>query len=226
MTIKLDIDPERLVRTVDRVASAHLPTQFGPFRITGYKSLVGYDEFVALWTGELRHDFPTLIRIHSQCLTSEVFGSTRCDCALQLNASMELIAHARVGAVIYQFQEGRGIGILNKIKAYALQDQGADTVQANQELGFPADLRSFGQCAEILLDLNVRRVRIISNNPEKILALEQAGIEIVERVSPDIEMSIAAARYLCTKRDKMGHILNDLPCLASPLSSIGKESLE
>jgi GTP cyclohydrolase II len=194
--------------TVASIGFAELPNDFGNFRIAGYKSLVSTDEFVALWTGDLRPDVDTLVRIHSQCLTSEVFGSLRCDCANQLKATMDLIAREGLGVIVYQFQEGRGIGILNKIRAYALQDGGADTVEANQRLGFPPDLRTFQQCAEILSDLNLRRVRMVSNNPHKIAAVRDAGLEIVERVRLPIEISTVAAQYLRTKQEKLGHLLD------------------
>jgi 3,4-dihydroxy 2-butanone 4-phosphate synthase/GTP cyclohydrolase II len=168
-------------RTVKRVAEARLPTEFGEFRIIGY-SLTSSEEFVALARGELQGDCPTLVRIHSQCMTGDVFGSVKCDCGRQLRAAMKLIASDGHGAIVYQQQEGRGIGILNKIRAYALQDEGADTIEANELLGLDVDLRRYEQCAEILLDLGLRRVRVMSNNPAKIQELEQAGMEVVERV--------------------------------------------
>jgi 3,4-dihydroxy 2-butanone 4-phosphate synthase/GTP cyclohydrolase II len=195
-------------RTVERVAEARLPTDFGEFRITGYRSLNSDEEFVALVQGESSADCPTLVRIHSQCLTGDVFGSTKCDCGRQLHAAMQLIEQEGRGAIVYQLQEGRGIGIINKIRAYALQDEGADTVEANERLGFAVDLRRYDQCAEILLDLGLRRVRVMSNNPEKIRAFEQAGMEPVERVALEIEPHDGFAQYLKTKKERMGHLIH------------------
>jgi 3,4-dihydroxy 2-butanone 4-phosphate synthase/GTP cyclohydrolase II len=197
--------------TVAPVASADLPTSIGQFRIVGYKSLISNDEFVVLRAGELRPDIDTLVRIHSQCLTGETFGSLRCDCAAQMSSAMGMIAREGRGAIVYQFDEGRGIGILNKIKAYALQDEGTDTVDANQKLGFAPDLRSFRQCAEILHCLNLHRVRVISNNPDKLHVLRNAGFDIVERVSPAIDHPPEALRYLKTKKEKLGHLFEALP---------------
>lgn len=195
------------VRTVQRVAEARLPTEFGDFRIIGYRSLTSTEEFVALVRGELRADCPTLVRIHSQCLTGDVFRSIKCDCGRQLRVAMEMIDEEGQGAIIYQQQEGRGIGIINKIRAYALQDEGADTIEANERLGLAVDLRCYKQCAEILRDLGLNRVRLISNNPDKLEALEQMGLMVVERVSPVIPTTNAAKRYLLTKKEKMGHLL-------------------
>lgn len=194
-------------RTVERVAEALLPTEFGEFRIIGYRSLNSNEEFVALVRGELRNDRPTLVRIHSQCLTGDVFGSTKCDCGQQLRTAMKMIEREGRGAIVYQQQEGRGIGILNKIRAYALQDDGADTIEANEKLGLAVDLRCYEQCAEILRDLGLTRVRLMSNNPDKLRALEEAGLNIVERVSLAIPPADAARRYLRTKKEKMGHML-------------------
>ena len=194
-------------RTVVRVAAARLPTDFGEFRIVGYRSLNSDEEFVALARGALRADRPTLVRIHSQCMTGDVFGSVRCDCGRQLRAALELIGREGCGAVVYQLQEGRGIGIINKIRAYALQDEGADTVEANERLGLGVDLRRYEQCAEILLDLGLRRVRVMSNNPAKIKAFERAGMSVVERVSLEVEWHDDFARYLKTKRERMGHLI-------------------
>ena len=193
--------------TVERVATAKLPTQFGDFRIAGYRSLISDEEFVVLYKGELDGDTPTLVRIHSQCLTGDVFGSIKCDCGPQLHKAMEMIEAEGCGAIVYQQQEGRGIGIINKIRAYALQDEGADTVEANEELGFAVDARDYQQCAEILFDLGLCKVRVISNNPDKLAALERAGLQIVERIPIEVDAGEPSAHYLRTKRDKMGHLL-------------------
>lgn len=194
--------------TVERVADASLPTEFGQFRIAGYRSLTSDEEFVVLYMGELKGDTPTLVRIHSQCLTGDVFGSVKCDCGPQLHRAMEMIASEGRGAIVYQQQEGRGIGIINKIRAYALQDQGADTVEANQELGFAVDARDYRQCAEILFDLGLCRVKVISNNPEKLAALKSAGLQIVERIPIVVDSEEPAAHYLRTKKEKMGHLIH------------------
>lgn len=193
--------------SVERVALAKLPTEWGDFEIAGYRSLVSDEEFVVLFKGELKPDVPTLVRIHSQCLTGDVFGSMKCDCGSQLHRTMEMIEAEGRGAIVYQQQEGRGIGILNKIRAYALQDEGADTVEANERLGLAVDSREYKQCAEVLFDLGLCKVKVISNNPGKLRALEEAGLEIVERVSIEITPSETAARYLHTKKEKMGHLL-------------------
>ena len=193
--------------SVERVAVARLPTQFGDFKIAGYRSLTSSEEFVVLIKGEMRADVPTLVRIHSQCLTGDVFGSIKCDCGPQLHRAMELIEAEGRGAVVYQQQEGRGIGIINKIRAYALQDKGADTVEANEELGFAIDMRNYQQCAEILFDLGLCKVRVMSNNPDKMLALENAGLQVVERVPIEVESEEPAAHYLRIKKEKLGHLL-------------------
>lgn len=189
------------------MAQAHLPTEFGEFQIIGYRSLSSHEEFVVLALGELRDDVPTLVRIHSQCMTGDVFASVKCDCGQQLRTAMETIAREGRGAIVYQQQEGRGIGIINKIRAYALQDQGADTIEANVKLGLDVDARQYEQCAEILLDLGIRRVRVMSNNPGKIRALEHSGLKVVERIPLEIPPTVAAMRYLRTKKEKMGHLL-------------------
>jgi 3,4-dihydroxy 2-butanone 4-phosphate synthase / GTP cyclohydrolase II len=193
--------------SVERVAVATLPTEWGDFQIAGYRSRVSDEEFVVLFKGNLQRDIPTLVRIHSQCLTGDVFGSTKCDCGEQLHRTMQMIQQEGRGAIVYQQQEGRGIGILNKIRAYALQDKGADTVEANERLGLAVDLREYRQCAEILFDLGLCKVRVISNNPLKLQALEDAGLRIVERVSIEIDHSENAERYLRTKKEKLGHLL-------------------
>jgi 3,4-dihydroxy 2-butanone 4-phosphate synthase/GTP cyclohydrolase II len=156
----------------------------------------------------MRPDVATLVRIHSQCLTGDVFGSKKCDCGEQLHRTMQMIEEEGRGAIVYQQQEGRGIGILNKIRAYALQDEGADTVEANERLGLAVDSREYRQCAEVLFDLGLCKVKVISNNPGKLQALEEAGLEITERVSIEVHSSAPAARYMKTKKDKMGHLLD------------------
>ena len=193
--------------TVECVAQARLPTSFGEFRIIGYRSRSSNEEYVALVQGELRKDRPTLVRIHSQCLTGDVFGSTKCDCGQQLRSAMQLIEREGSGAIIYQQKEGRGIGLINKIRAYALQDKGADTIEANEMLGLAVDLRCFEQCAEILHDLGVNKVRLMSNNPQKIQTLEEMGIDVVERVPLPIQPTEAAKGYLRTKKERLGHLL-------------------
>lgn len=203
--------PSEAGLSVERVATASLPTEWGDFQIAGYRSLISDEEFVALYKGELRRDEPTLARIHSQCLTGDVFGSTKCDCGPQLHETMRMIEREGCGAIVYQQQEGRGIGILNKIRAYALQDQGADTVEANEQLGLAVDLRNYKQCAEVLFDLGLCQVRVISNNPLKLRALEEAGLKIVERISIEVESTENAAGYLRTKKEKLGHLLDLLP---------------
>jgi 3,4-dihydroxy 2-butanone 4-phosphate synthase / GTP cyclohydrolase II len=194
--------------SVEKVAVANLPTAIGEFRIAGYRSLISDEEFVVLYKGEFDENIPTLVRIHSQCLTGDVFGSIKCDCGPQLHRAMELIEREGRGAIVYQQQEGRGIGIINKIRAYALQDEGADTVEANEKLGFAVDARTYQQCAEILFDLGLCKVRVMSNNPDKLEALEKAGLQIVERVPIEIPAQKAAAHYLKTKKEKLGHLLD------------------
>lgn len=203
-----DCPPEGRAVSVEKVATASLPTHIGEFKIAGYRSLTSDEEFVVLYKGDLRPEIPTLVRIHSQCLTGDVFGSIKCDCGPQLRKTMELIEAEGLGAIVYQQQEGRGIGILNKIRAYALQDEGADTVEANEKLGFEVDARDYQQCAEILFDLGLCQVRVISNNPDKLNALEAAGLQIVERIPIEVEAREPAAHYLKTKKEKLGHLLN------------------
>jgi GTP cyclohydrolase II len=194
--------------SVERVAVANLPTEWGDFKIAGYRSRTSDEEFVALFKGELRPNIATLVRIHSQCLTGDVFASTKCDCGAQLHRTMEMIQEEGRGAIVYQHQEGRGIGIINKIRAYELQDQGADTIEANERLGLPVDSREYRQCAEVLFDLGLCKVKVISNNPGKLKALEEAGLKIVERVSIEVESTETAAKYLRTKKEKLGHLLD------------------
>lgn len=194
--------------SVEKVAEAQLPTEYGDFRIAGYRSLTSNEEFVVLFKGEMRRDIPTLVRIHSQCLTGDVFGSIKCDCGPQLHMALEMIESEGRGAIVYQQQEGRGIGIINKIRAYALQDEGADTVEANEKLGFAIDARDYTQCAEILFDLGLCQVRVISNNPDKLKALEEAGLSVVERIPIEVPAEEPAAHYLRIKKEKLGHLLD------------------
>jgi 3,4-dihydroxy 2-butanone 4-phosphate synthase/GTP cyclohydrolase II len=196
--------------TVERVTEARLPTEVGEFRIAGYRSRTSEEEFIALYKGEINRDVPTLARIHSQCLTGDVFGSTKCDCGRQLHSAMQLIEAEGRGAIVYQLQEGRGIGIINKIRAYALQDEGADTVEANERLGLAVDLREYKQCAEVLFDLGLCQVRMMSNNPLKLRAMEEAGLRVVERVALEVEPGAPAVEYLRTKKAKLGHLLDHI----------------
>jgi 3,4-dihydroxy 2-butanone 4-phosphate synthase/GTP cyclohydrolase II len=193
--------------TVKKEAEANLPTKFGPFRIVGFRSLTSDEEFVALVKGEIKSDRATLVRIHSQCLTGDVFHSLKCDCGPQLDRAMGMVQAEGNGIIVYQQQEGRGIGIVNKIRAYALQDEGADTIEANLRLGFEVDHRRYDQCAEVIKLLGAHRVRLLSNNPDKIRALIEAGIEVVERVPLEIKPHATAFKYLITKKEKMGHLL-------------------
>lgn len=194
-------------REVELVAEAALPTRFGDFRIWGFRCVGGGPpELVALTMGNFREaEHAPLLRIQSQCLTGEVFGSLRCDCGPQLALSLREIGKAARGLLIYDPQEGRGIGLLNKLTAYQLQDDGADTVEANQKLGFRADERDYGHCVAILRHFGLTRVRVLSNNPAKITALEQEGIRVVERVPCTVDAGDLARSYLKTKREKLGH---------------------
>jgi GTP cyclohydrolase II len=195
--------------TLHKVAEADLPSRFGHFRIFGFEKRNGFraDEAVVLRMGKLENEPPPLVRIHSQCLTGDVFHSLRCDCRAQLELSLAMIAEEGSGLLIYEHKEGRGIGLLNKLRAYELQDGGADTVEANEQLGFEADLRNYDLPAEILHHFGVTSVRLLSNNPEKIRALERAGIAVAERIPCQVPSVVIAEEYLRTKKEKMGHLL-------------------
>jgi GTP cyclohydrolase II len=190
---------------VRKVAEADFPTRFGHFRIYGFEN-PNDDEAIALKMGDLSNGPPPLVRIHSQCLTGDVFHSLRCDCRAQLELAIESIAREGRGLLIYENKEGRGIGLLNKLRAYELQDQGADTVEANEQLGFEADLRGYELPGAILNFFGVDQVRLMSNNPEKLQALERAGVKVTERVPAIVAPVSSTEDYLRTKRDKMGHL--------------------
>jgi GTP cyclohydrolase II len=192
-----------------KVAEAEFPSRFGDFRIFGFEGMYAgrREEAVALRMGELAGEPPLLVRIHSQCLTGDVFHSLRCDCRAQLELSLGRIAEEGRGLLIYEHKEGRGIGLLNKLRAYELQDHGADTVEANERLGFEADLRNYRLPADILLYFEVTRVRLLSNNPKKIQALERAGVQVVERIPCEIPPLESSEAYLRTKKEKLGHLL-------------------
>jgi 3,4-dihydroxy 2-butanone 4-phosphate synthase / GTP cyclohydrolase II len=194
-------------RLVHRVAESRLPTPYGEFRIIGYRNDVDAAEHVALVYGNVQGQQNVLVRMHSKCLTGDVFGSTRCDCGWQLHSALRMIAAEGRGAVVYLDQEGRGIGLLNKLKAYELQDAGHDTVEANRELGFKPDLRNYGIGAQILLDLGLSSIRVLTNNPMKLVGLEGYGLVIVERMPIVMSPSEENRSYLDVKRDKLGHLL-------------------
>jgi 3,4-dihydroxy 2-butanone 4-phosphate synthase/GTP cyclohydrolase II len=194
-------------RLVKRVAEADLPTELGDFKIIGYTNLVDERDHVALVKGELEGQKNVLVRMHSECLTGDVFGSRRCDCGEQLQAAMKRIQEKGMGVIVYLKQEGRGIGLANKLRAYDLQDQGRDTVEANEALGFKADLRDYGIGAQILLDLGLSSIRLLTNNPRKIVGLEGYGLEITGREPLEVEAGEFNREYLAAKRTKLGHIL-------------------
>ena len=198
----------RTEQLVHRVAEARIPTEFGEFRMIGYHNDVDGAEHVALIYGDIAGQPDVLVRMHSKCLTGDVFGSQRCDCGVQLHRAMQLIAQEGRGAIVYLDQEGRGIGLLNKLRAYALQDSGADTVQANERLGFAPDLRNYGIGAQILRDLGLSSIRVMTNNPRKLVGLDGYGLQIVERVPLVAESNQENRDYLQVKRDKLGHLLS------------------
>ncbi len=195
---------------VEEVTSTILPTHSGEFRSVVFKNILNDQTHIALVKGEVQADEPTLVRVHSQCLTGDVFGSYRCDCGEQLKKSMEMIDQEGKGVLLYLYQEGRGIGIVNKMKAYALQDEGKDTVQANEELGFKPDLRDYGIGAQILRKLGLGKIRIMTNNPRKIVGLEGYGLQMVERVSIEVQAKKDNIKYLRTKQEKMGHMFSNI----------------
>lgn len=193
-----------------RVAQAAMPTKYGAFRIFGFEDESGNESVIALVMGRPSEQALPLVRIHSQCLTGEIFGSSRCDCGEQLEVALKKISEERHGILIYQLAEGRGIGLMNKLLAYELQDSGHDTVEANHQLGFEADPRSYALCGAVLAEFGIRKIRLMSNNPRKISALEEAGIEQIERIPIEIPPSETSANYLRTKKDKLGHLLTEV----------------
>jgi GTP cyclohydrolase II len=210
--------------SIKKMAEADFPTRWGDFRILGFEGTLPaprpccehgsqsdkkVEGLVALVMGDI-HSAPPVVRIHSQCLTGDVFGSLRCDCRLQLELALSKIAHEGAGILLYEQQEGRGIGLMAKLKAYELQDQGLDTVEANVELGYAADCREYELPAEVLKLLGVTAVRLMTNNPEKVAALESAGITVTERISAEVEPQESFERYLRTKHEKMGHIIDSI----------------
>ncbi|MED0675047.1 bifunctional 3,4-dihydroxy-2-butanone-4-phosphate synthase/GTP cyclohydrolase II [Aneurinibacillus thermoaerophilus] len=198
----------RFDKLVRREVEVELPSEYGHFRMVAYTNDTDDKEHVALVKGDIHPDVPTLVRVHSECLTGDVFGSFRCDCGPQLHAALRQIEEEGRGVLLYMRQEGRGIGLINKLKAYKLQEQGLDTVEANEKLGFPADLREYGIGAQILADLGLGQIRLLTNNPRKIKGIEGYGLCVVERVPLQMEVVEANERYLRTKKSKLGHLLN------------------
>jgi len=211
--IEYRIRKDKLIR---RVAEAMLPTRYGgDFKAVAYENDVDFHEHMALVKGEINPEEPVLVRVHSECLTGDVFGSERCDCGDQLKCAMKLIEKQGRGVILYMHQEGRGIGLANKLRAYALQDKGMDTVEANEKLGFKADLREYGIGAQILLDIGVKKMRLMTNNPKKIVGLEGYGLEVVERVPIEVVPHKLNVDYLRIKKEKMGHMIGNLETVVS-----------
>ena len=192
---------------VERIVDVNLPTKHGDFRLHMFKNVLDNKEHLALVKGEINSKKPILVRVHSECLTGDLLGSLRCDCQDQLIKSLKIIEHEGNGIVLYMRQEGRGIGLANKLKAYKLQDEGKDTVEANEALGFKADLRDYGIGAQILRNLGVRKMILLTNNPKKVVGLKGYGLEIIKRIPIEVPANSINEKYLKTKRDKLGHML-------------------
>lgn len=194
-------------RLVHKAVTTRFPTEFGEFLLHLYQSDIDVHHHLALVKGEINTDEPVFVRVHSECLTGDVFGSMRCDCGAQLHRALQMISEEGTGVILYMRQEGRGIGLPGKLKAYQLQDMGMDTVEANEALGYPADLRDYGVGAQILADLKIKKIRLITNNPKKVVGLKGHGLEIVERIPIEIQPNHENAKYLETKRDRLGHLI-------------------